>query len=107
MFRTFINTNQSLKGIFFEFLLTRHLHLIVLSFYVFKRAKSMCLSLICYAVCIRMEDHVEVARPFDDIKDIDDSKDIWTLSVRIVDVWLVISKFKQEHIEMVIMDAQV
>ena len=67
----------------------------------------MCLSLICYAVCIRMEDHVEVARPFDDIKDIDDSKDIWTLSVRIVDVWLVISKFKQEHIEMVIMDAQV
>jgi len=54
-----------------------------------------------------MEDHVEVVRPFDDIKDIDDSKDIWTLSVRIVDVWPVINKFKQEHIEMVIMDAQV
>lgn len=54
----------------------------------------------------RMEDHVEVARPFDDIKDIDDSKDIWTLSVRIVDVWPVITKFKSEHIEMVIMDAQ-
>ncbi|XP_039682916.1 uncharacterized protein [Medicago truncatula] len=53
-----------------------------------------------------MEDHIEVARPFDDIKDIDDSKDIWTLPVRIVDVWPVISKFKSEHIEMVIMDAQ-
>lgn len=53
-----------------------------------------------------MEDHVEVARPFDDIKDIEDSKDIWTLSVRIVDVWPVITKFKSEHIEMVIMDAQ-
>ena len=81
--------------------------MIILSFYVFKRAKSICLSWICYVVCIRMEDHVEVVRPFDDIKDIDDSKDIWTLSVRIVDVWPVINKFKQEHIEMVIMDAQV
>lgn len=83
------------------------LHFIVLIFDVFKIAKSMCFSWICYAVCIRMEDHIEVARPFDDIKDIDDSKDIWTLPVRIVDVWPVISKFKSEHIEMVIMDAQV
>lgn len=67
----------------------------------------MCFSSICYDVCIRMEDHVEVARPFDDIKDIDDSKDMWTLSVRIVDDCPVISEFKSEHIEMVIMDAQV
>lgn len=33
-----------------------------------------------------MEVYVEYARPFDDIKDIDDSKDVWTLSVRIVDI---------------------
>jgi len=31
-------------------------------------------------------DHAEVARSFDDIKDIDDYKDIWTLSVRVVDI---------------------
>lgn len=62
-----------------------------------------------------MEDHAEVARLFDDIKDIDDYNDVWTLFVRIVDIWSIISKFKQEHffflrikqehIEMVVMDA--
>lgn len=44
-----------------------------------------------------MEDHAEVARLFDDIKDIDDYNDVWTLFVRIVDIWSIISKFKQEH----------
>lgn len=36
----------------------------------------------------KMEDRVVNSRPFDEIKDIGDSKDVWTLSVRIVDIWL-------------------
>jgi len=54
-----------------------------------------------------MEDNVEIARPFDEIKQIDEDKDVWTLAVRIVDLWPVIGKYNSEHLEMIVKDAQV
>lgn len=53
-----------------------------------------------------MEDDEEVARGFDKIKDLDDSKDVWVLAVRIVDLWPVIGKYKSEHVEMIVKDAE-
>lgn len=54
-----------------------------------------------------MEDDEEVARGFDKIIDIDQSKDVWDLVVRIVDHWPVIGKYKSEHHEMIVKDAEV
>ncbi|RHN62182.1 putative nucleic acid-binding protein [Medicago truncatula] len=53
-----------------------------------------------------MEDDEEVARGFDKITDIDQSKDVWVLAVRIVDLWPVIGKYKSESLEMIIKDAE-
>jgi hypothetical protein len=54
-----------------------------------------------------MEDDEEVARGFDKIKDVDESKDVWVLAVRIVDLWPVIGKYKSESSEMIVKDAEV
>ncbi|KEH38009.1 hypothetical protein MTR_2g055900 [Medicago truncatula] len=53
-----------------------------------------------------MEDDEEVARGFDKIIDIDQSKDVWVLVVRIVDLWPVIGKYKSEHLEMIVKDVE-
>jgi hypothetical protein len=64
---------------------------------------------LCCVCCLfqKMEDHVEIARPFDDIKEINETKDVWTLAMRIVDLWPVIDKYNSEHLEMIVKDAQV
>lgn len=54
-----------------------------------------------------MEDDEEVTRGFDKITDIDQSKDVSVLAVRIVDLWPVIGKYKSESLEMIIKDAEV
>jgi len=63
----------------------------------------------CCVCCLfqKMEDNVEITRPFDEIKQIDETKDVWTLAVRIVDLWPVIGKYNSEHLEMIVSDAQV
>lgn len=53
-----------------------------------------------------MEDDEEVTRGFDKITDIDQSKDVSVLAVRIVDLWPVIGKYKSESLEMIIKDAE-
>lgn len=57
-------------------------------------------------ICEEWNDE-EVARGFDKIKDVDDSKDVWVLAVRIVDLWPVIGKYKSESSEMIVKDAEV
>ncbi|MCI24877.1 DUF223 domain protein, partial [Trifolium medium] len=48
-----------------------------------------------------------MSRAIDFIKDINDSKETWTLQVRIVDLWSVVNLSKgTEHIEMVVMDSK-
>jgi len=48
-----------------------------------------------------------VRRPYDNIKDVNESKDIWNFAVRIADAWSVMGKFKQDHFDMVMVDKQV
>ncbi|XP_039686247.1 uncharacterized protein [Medicago truncatula] len=47
-----------------------------------------------------------VCRPYDKIKDVNESKDLWTFSVRIADAWSVMGKSRQEHFDMVVVDKQ-
>jgi len=49
----------------------------------------------------------KVQRGYDKISDMNDSKDVWKLAVRIVDLWTVISKYRQESMEMIIVDKEV
>jgi hypothetical protein len=48
-----------------------------------------------------------MARPFEMIKDINDSKSVWKLAVLVRDLWTVSNSNKRQHIEMVIVDKQV
>lgn len=48
-----------------------------------------------------------VCRPYDNIKDVNESKDLWTFAVRIADAWSVMGKSRQEHFDMVVIDKQV
>ncbi|WJX53683.1 hypothetical protein P8452_39652 [Trifolium repens] len=47
-----------------------------------------------------------MARPFEMIKDINDSKSVWKLAVLVRDLWTVSNSNKRQHIEMVIVDKQ-
>lgn len=48
-----------------------------------------------------------MAHVFDNIMDVNDSKETWKVGVRTVDLWRVANKAEQEHLEMVFMDAKV
>lgn len=48
-----------------------------------------------------------MSRKFDCVKDIDDSKETWRLAIRTIDVWTVINSKDIEHLELVVMDANV
>ncbi|RHN42104.1 hypothetical protein MtrunA17_Chr8g0373221 [Medicago truncatula] len=48
-----------------------------------------------------------VCRPYDNIKDVNESKDLWTFAVRIADAWSVMGKSRQEHFDMVVVDKQI
>lgn len=62
-----------------------------------------------------MDQKVEVAtskkvqgkRGYEKIIDVNDSKDVWNLAVRVVDLWTVISKGRQESMDMIIVDKEV
>ncbi|XP_058776076.1 uncharacterized protein LOC131650380 [Vicia villosa] len=46
-----------------------------------------------------------MARPIEFVKDINDSKDLWKISVRCKHIWSVTSASKKEHIEMILVDS--
>jgi hypothetical protein len=56
---------------------------------------------------LNLEKKKVVFRPYDNIKDVNESKDLWTFAVRIADAWSVMGKFRQEHFDMVVVDKQV
>jgi hypothetical protein len=47
-----------------------------------------------------------MSRAVDDIKSINDSKELWKLAVRLEDIWTA-TKGGQEHLEFLILDKQV
>lgn len=47
-----------------------------------------------------------IARPIEDVRDINDSKDLWKIAIRIRDLWYVKSVSNKEHLEMVLVDAK-
>ncbi|CAL5192574.1 unnamed protein product [Lathyrus oleraceus] len=47
-----------------------------------------------------------MARQTKDIRDIDDSKDLWKIVVRIRDLWSVTSVSNKEHLEAILIDAK-
>ncbi|KAI5401522.1 hypothetical protein KIW84_066120 [Lathyrus oleraceus] len=49
--------------------------------------------------------YVKVSRKVDSVKDINDSKETWRLTVRIMDVWSVVNNKGIEHLEMIVMDS--
>lgn len=48
-----------------------------------------------------------MARRLDYVKDLGDHKGLWKIAVRIVDLWEVINKGGQQHLEMVLKDEKV
>ena len=54
-----------------------------------------------------MDKKKTIYRPYNNIKDVNESKDLWTFVVRIADAWSVMGKFRQEHLDMVVVDKQV
>ncbi|KAI5415681.1 hypothetical protein KIW84_040916 [Lathyrus oleraceus] len=48
-----------------------------------------------------------MSRKVDSVKDINDSKETWRLTVRIMDVWSVVNNKGIEHLEMIVMDSLV
>lgn len=48
-----------------------------------------------------------MAHPIEDVRDINDFKDLWKIAVRIRDLWFVKSVSNKEHLEMVLVDAKV
>ncbi|AES86792.2 DUF223 domain protein [Medicago truncatula] len=50
---------------------------------------------------------IAITRPYDNVKDVNDSKDVWSLAVRVMDLWCVTGKYRQEqYLEMVIADKE-
>ncbi|CAL5207357.1 unnamed protein product [Lathyrus oleraceus] len=45
-----------------------------------------------------------MALPFEDIKNINDSKDLWKIVVRVKDLWSVTTMANKEHLGMVVID---
>ena len=56
---------------------------------------------------LNMDKKKIVYRPYDNIKDVNEAKDLWTFAVRIADAWSIMGKFRQEHLDMVVIDKQV
>lgn len=55
-----------------------------------------------------LPDYVKaMAKRIDTIANINGEKDLWKLAPRITDVWIVVNKGQERHLEMVIMDAKV
>jgi len=48
-----------------------------------------------------------MARPLQKIKNINDSKSLWKIVVRVVDMWTVANSKNKQHIEMVLCDKEV
>jgi hypothetical protein len=48
-----------------------------------------------------------MARPFQKIKNLNDSKSLWKIAVRVVDMWTVANSKNKQHIEMVLCDKEV
>lgn len=48
-----------------------------------------------------------MTHPIEDVRDINDSKDLWNIAVRIRYLWFAKSVSKKEHLEMVLVDAKV
>lgn len=49
----------------------------------------------------------KMTRPIEDVRDINDSKYLWKIVVRIRDLWYVKSVSNKEHLKMVLVDAKV
>ncbi|KAE9607670.1 putative nucleic acid-binding protein [Lupinus albus] len=49
---------------------------------------------------------MSLSRPFDFIKDLNDSKHIWKIAVRITQIWYVQIPLKPGHLEMILMDSK-
>ncbi|XP_058767907.1 uncharacterized protein LOC131641620 [Vicia villosa] len=47
-----------------------------------------------------------MARPIEYVRDINDSKDLWKISVRCRHIWSVTSASKKEHLEMILVDSK-
>ncbi|XP_058776864.1 uncharacterized protein LOC131651213 [Vicia villosa] len=47
-----------------------------------------------------------MARPIEYLRDINDSKDLWKISVRYKHIWSVTSASKKEHLEMILVDSK-
>ncbi|KAL6508619.1 hypothetical protein OROGR_023330 [Orobanche gracilis] len=47
-----------------------------------------------------------ISRPFDMIKDLNDSKHLWKIVVRIADLWYIQMPPKPDHLEMILMDSK-
>ncbi|XP_058733725.1 uncharacterized protein LOC131605380 [Vicia villosa] len=47
-----------------------------------------------------------MARPIEYVRDINDSKDLWKISVRCKHIWSVTSASKKEHLEMILVDSK-
>lgn len=47
-----------------------------------------------------------MARPFQKIKNLNDSKSLWKIAVRVVDMWTVANSKNKQHIEMVLCDKE-
>jgi hypothetical protein len=54
-----------------------------------------------------MEKKVQAKLGYDKIIDVDETKDVWNLVVRIVYLWSVMSKYRQKSMEMIINDNEV
>jgi len=48
-----------------------------------------------------------MARPLEKIKNLNDSKSLWKIVVRVVDMWTVVNSKNKQHIEMVLCDKEV
>ncbi|KAF1865264.1 hypothetical protein Lal_00004638 [Lupinus albus] len=49
---------------------------------------------------------MSLSRPFDFIKDLNDSKHLWKIAVMITQIWYVQIPPKPEHLEMILMDSK-
>ncbi|KAF1881031.1 hypothetical protein Lal_00023062 [Lupinus albus] len=49
---------------------------------------------------------MSLSRPFDLIKDLNDSKHLWKIAVRITQIWYVQTPPKPGHLEMILMDSK-
>ncbi|RHN74121.1 hypothetical protein MtrunA17_Chr2g0306681 [Medicago truncatula] len=48
-----------------------------------------------------------MARPLEKIKNLNGSKSLWKIDVRVVDLWTVTNSKSKQHIEMVLCDKEV